>query len=265
MGSLIGESIKELLRTGILGKVIYSFEEVGSTNDIAFEFGRGGAAEGTIVIADSQSKGRGRLERRWISPPAMNLYMSVVLRPPITATDAPVLTLAAAISVAEAVRNEGAENATIKWPNDVVINGKKIAGVLTEMEPKGDGIDFIVLGIGVNLNMTREMMEQEMGEVSDIATSLREVLGHEIKRIRFTASLITRLDFWYQKFLYEGKSPIIKRWREMWGGINRKVRVSLDKRVVEGIALDIDENGYLILKRYDGIIEKIISGDVALI
>jgi len=262
---IMGESIKGLLKTGALGKVIYSFEEVGSTNDVAFELGRSAAAEGTVVIADSQSKGRGRLERRWISPPAVNLYMSVILRPRITATDAPVLTLAAAVSVAEAVRAEGTEDATIKWPNDVIIDGRKVAGVLTEMEPKGDGVDFIVVGIGVNLNMTREMMEHEMGDIADITTSLREALGHEIEKIGFTASLIARLDVWYQKFLNEGKSPIIKRWMEMWGTINRRVRISFDKRVIEGIALGIDENGYLILKRYEGTLEKIISGDVILI
>ena len=133
------------------------------------------------------------------------------------------------------------------------------------MEPKGDGVDFIVVGIGVNLNMTREMMEHEMGDIADITTSLREALGHEIEKIGFTASLIARLDVWYQKFLNEGKSPIIKRWMEMWGTINRRVRISFDKRVIEGIALGIDENGYLILKRYEGTLEKIISGDVILI
>src|SRR6266852_4394547 len=180
MKSLTGESIKELLETETLGKVIYSFEEVSSTNDIAFELGRNGACEGTIVIADSQSGGRGRLGRRWISPPGVNLYTSVIFRSRIAAKDAPVLTLISAISVAEAVRAEGAEGTTIKWPNDLIINVKKVAGILTEMEPTGDEVDFIVVGIGVNLNMTGEMMKQEMGEVAYIATSLREVVGHEI-------------------------------------------------------------------------------------
>jgi BirA family biotin operon repressor/biotin-[acetyl-CoA-carboxylase] ligase len=265
MRSLMGESIKRFLKTEMLGKVTYSFEEVVSTNDVAFELGRNGASEWTVVIADSQSEGRGRLGRRWISPAGVNLYMSVIFRPQIAAKDAPVLTLVSAISVAEAVRAEGAENATIKWPNDVIINGKKAAGILTEMESKGDNVDFIVVGIGVNLNMTGEMMEQEMGEVAGIATSLREAVSHEIERIKFTSNLISKLDVWYQKFLNNGKPPIIRRWMEMWEAIHRRVRVSFDERIIEGIASGIDEDGYLILKRYDGTTEKIISGDVILL
>jgi BirA family transcriptional regulator, biotin operon repressor / biotin---[acetyl-CoA-carboxylase] ligase len=262
MKSLTGESIKELLKTETLGKVIYSFEEVSSTNDIALELGRNGACEGTIVIADSQSGGRGRLGRRWISPPGVNLYTSVIFRPRIATKDAPVLTLISAISVAEALRAEGAVGATIKWPNDLIINMKKVAGILTEMETKEDEVDFIVVGIGVNLNMTGEMMKQEMGEVADMATSLREVVGHEIERKKFTSSLISKLDVWYQSFLNGGKPLIIKRWMEMWEAIHRRVRVSFDERIIEGIASGIDEDGYLILQRYDGRTEKVISGDV---
>jgi BirA family biotin operon repressor/biotin-[acetyl-CoA-carboxylase] ligase len=264
MSTLTSESIKRLLKTETLGKVIYLFEEIGSTNEVAFELARNGAPEGTVVIADSQTQGRGRLQRRWISPPGVNLYISVIFRPSIAAKNAPFLTLVASIALAETIKNEGA-NTLIKWPNDILINWKKVAGVLTAMQPRGDEVDFVVVGVGVNLNMTRETMKKEMGEVAEIATSLREELGHEIERARFTADLINEIEMWYQRFLKNGKSPIIKEWMRRWGAINRRVQVKFNETVVEGTASGIDENGYLLIKKDDGTTERIISGDVILL
>ncbi len=264
MTTLTSESIKKLLKTETLGKLIYIFEEIGSTNEVAFEIARNGAPEGTVVIADSQTKGKGRLQRRWISPPAVNLYMSVVFRPPIAAKNAPFLTLVASIALAETIKDMGA-NTLIKWPNDILINRKKVAGVLTSMQPQGDKVDFVIVGAGANLNMTREMMEKEMGEVAEIATSLREELGHEIERAQFTADLINEFEVWYKKFLENGKSPIIKEWMRRWGAINHRVQVKFMEIVVEGVASGIDENGYLLVTKDDGTTERIISGDVILL
>ncbi len=264
MSTLASESIKRLLKTETLGKVLYLFEEIGSTNEVAFELARNGAPEGTVVIADSQTQGRGRLQRRWISPPGVNLYISVIFRPSIAAKNVPFLTLVASIALAETIKNEGA-NTLIKWPNDILINWKKVAGVLTAMQPRGDEVDFVVVGVGVNLNMTRETMKKEMGEVAEIATSLREELGHEIERARFTADLINEIEIWYQRFLKNGKSPIIKEWMRRWGAINRRVQVKFNETVVEGTASGIDENGYLLIKKDDGTTERIISGDVILL
>src|SRR5579884_72707 len=264
MSTLTSESIKRLLKTETLGKVLYLFEEIGSTNEVAFELARNGATEGTVVIADSQTQGRGRLQRRWISPPGVNLYISVIFRPSIAAKNVPFLTLVASIALAETIKNEGA-NTLIKWPNDILINWKKVAGVLTAMQPRGDEVDFVVVGVGVNLNMTRETMKKEMGEVAEIATSLREELGHEIERARFTADLINEIEIWYQRFLKNGKSPIIKEWMRRWGAINRRVQVKFNETVVEGTASGIDENGYLLIKKDDGTTERIISGDVILL
>lgn len=264
MSTLTSESIKRLLKTETLGKVLYLFEEIGSTNEVAFELARNGAPEGTVVIADSQTQGRGRLQRRWISPPGVNLYISVIFRPSIAAKNVPFLTLVASIALAETIKNEGA-NTLIKWPNDILINWKKVAGVLTAMQPRGDEVDFVVVGVGVNLNMTRETMKKEMGEVAEIATSLREELGHEIERARFTADLINEIEMWYQRFLKNGKPPIIKEWMRRWGAINRRVQVKFNETVVEGTASGIDENGYLLIKKDDGTTERIISGDVILL
>src|SRR5574341_1887809 len=137
-----------MLKTEAIGKIIYSFDEVGSTNEVASELARNGAPEWTIIIADSQSKGKGRLQRRWISPPGVNLYMSVIFRPRIAAKDAPLLTLVASIAVAQAIKNE-VDDTLIKWPNDVLIKGKKVAGVLTGMQSSQDKVDFVIVGIGV--------------------------------------------------------------------------------------------------------------------
>jgi BirA family transcriptional regulator, biotin operon repressor / biotin---[acetyl-CoA-carboxylase] ligase len=264
MTALTSESIRKLLKTETLGKITYFFEEVGSTNEVAFEIARNGAPEGTIVIADSQTKGKGRLQRKWISPPGVNLYMSVVFRPSIAAENAPFLTLVVSIALSETIKGKGADT-LIKWPNDVLINGKKVAGVLTAMQPQGDKVDFVIVGVGANLNMTREMMKREMGEVAEISTSLREVVGREIERAKFTADLINELEAWYQRFLKYGKSQIVKEWIKRWGEINHRVQIKFNEMVVEGIISGIDENGYLLVKRDDGATERIISGDVILL
>jgi BirA family biotin operon repressor/biotin-[acetyl-CoA-carboxylase] ligase len=263
MTMLASESIRKLLTTKTLGKITYFFEEIGSTNEVAFELARNGATEGTVIVADSQTKGKGRLQRKWISPPGVNLYMSVVVRPPIAAQDAPFLTLIASVALAKTIKDTGIDT-LVKWPNDVLINGKKVAGTLTVMQPRGGEVDFVIVGIGANLNMTREMMDKEMGEVAEMATSLREALGREIERAKFAADLINQLEIWYQKFLKDGKAPIIKEWIKRWGWINRRVRVKFNEVVVEGIASGIDENGYLLVKKNDGTTERIISGDVIL-
>jgi BirA family biotin operon repressor/biotin-[acetyl-CoA-carboxylase] ligase len=264
MKALTAESIKKFLKAKNIGEPIYLFEEVGSTNEVATELGRNGAIHGTVVISDSQTKGRGRLQRKWISPPGLNLYMSVVFRPKIDPSDAPLLTFVAAIAVYEAVKRQGA-TASIKWPNDVLIDKKKVAGMLTEMQSKGERVDFVVVGIGVNLNMTREIMEKEMGEVAEIATSIKEATGREIDRVRFIATLIDELEIWYQRFMSEGKALIIKEWTERWGASNRRVRAMYDENTIEGIATGVNESGHLVIKKDDGTTEVIVAGDVVLL
>jgi BirA family biotin operon repressor/biotin-[acetyl-CoA-carboxylase] ligase len=264
MKTLTAESIKKILRAKTIGEPIYLFEEVGSTNEVACELGRNGTIHGTVVIADSQTRGRGRLQRKWISPPGLNLYMSVVFRPNIDPSDAPLLTFVAAIAVYEAVKGQGAK-ASIKWPNDVLIDKKKVAGILTEMQIKGERVDFVAVGIGVNLNMTREIMEKEMGEAAGIATSINEATGREIDRTKFIANLIDELEIWYQRFMSEGKTLIIKEWTERWGASNRRVRAMYDENTVEGIATGVNENGHLVLKKDDGTTEVIVAGDVILV
>ncbi len=255
-----------LLKTETFGKVIHYFDETGSTNTVLSRLAQSGASEGTTVIADTQTSGKGRLGRKWVSPPGVNLYISVLFRPSLPAWESPLLTLLASVAVTETIRKTGIRNTSIKWPNDVQIEGKKAAGVLTEMEPRGDRVDYIVLGIGVNINMTREQIKRQLGETAKFATSLKENLGGDVDRAKFAGDLLLELETWYETFNRRGKSSIMKEWTERWGGYNKRVRVSTeDGKVIEGTATGIDGEGHLLLKKDDGSTVGIITGDVTVI
>lgn len=256
--------INKHLKTKTFGRVLRFYREVESTNDVAFDLAKEGATEGTVVIADTQTKGRGRLQRTWISPSGFNLYMSIIFRPSISPKEASILTLVSSIALFETVNSYGIK-CKIKWPNDLLINRRKVAGVLTEMEPDGERVQFVLVGLGINVNMTRGVMNELMGEVSEIATSVREALGHEVERHEFTANVINLLEKWYDEFKSKGKSTILDEWKKRWGDRNKRVRVRFDRSVIEGIAYDLDPNGFLLVRKDNGEIEKIIAGDVAVL
>jgi BirA family biotin operon repressor/biotin-[acetyl-CoA-carboxylase] ligase len=265
MTSSLLRKLNGLLKTRTFGKVIHYYDETGSTNKVLSGLADNGASEGTAVIADKQTSGRGRLGRTWISPPGMNLYISVLFRPSITAWESPLLTFIASIALTETIKKTGISNTEIKWPNDVEIKGSKVAGVLTEMSLKGERVDYVVVGIGVNINMSRVQMRREMGEIAKFATSIKDHRGEDIDRAKFTGDLLLVLESWYESFNKLGKSYIIREWMERWGGRNRRVRVAVDKgELIEGIATGIDGEGHLLIKKDDGSIVKIITGDVTL-
>jgi len=257
-------SLKKLLKTEILGKSIHFYDEVGSTNDIAFELARQGSPEGTVVIADCQTEGRGRLQRKWISPRGINLYISVIFRPLVKSSDGQLFTLIASIALSETINALGLES-KIKWPNDLLIKGKKVAGILTEMQSMEDMVDFLVVGIGLNLNMSREMMQMEMAVIAEAATSVKELLCRDVDTTEITANLIFNLEKWYQEFNNKGNNYIINEWKKRWGDFGRRVHVDFDDSVVEGVAFDINDKGFLLIKKDDGTIERVISGDVKLV
>lgn len=266
MTSPMIRKLNGLLKTENIGKVIHYFDETGSTNAVLSKLASNGASEGTTVIADKQTGGKGRLGRKWISPPGMNLYISVLFRPSIPAWESPLLTFLASVALVETIKKTGVSNASIKWPNDVLIDSKKIAGVLTEMEPRGERVDYIVVGVGVNINMTRAEINREMGETARSATSLKESLGTDVDRAKFTGDFLLELESWYQIFNRRGKTSIIKEWTERWSGYNKRVRVSgEDGSVTEGVATGIDGEGHLLLKKDDGSSVRIITGDVSVI
>jgi BirA family biotin operon repressor/biotin-[acetyl-CoA-carboxylase] ligase len=243
------------LQTRFVGRVHRHLAECGSTNDEAAGWARTGAPEGALVTAESQTKGRGRLGRVWHSPTKESLYFSLILRPRLAPHRLPPLTLIAGIAVAEAIEAEKAV-VELKWPNDLLLGGQKVAGILTEMSCRGMAVEQVVLGIGVNLNMSGFPPELEA-----MATSLRRSTGREIDRARFTARLCSHLERLYQRFLAEGPAPLLPEWRRRATLFGRTVEVLSSEGRVCGIAESLDDEGALILRTDKGPI-KIVAGEV---
>lgn len=235
-------------------------ETTGSTNDDAMELGRQGAEEGTTVIAEEQTRGRGRLGRQWVSPPEKNVYLSVILRPPIPARLAPQLGIVAGVGLVEAIRNWVPE-AALKWPNDVLIAGRKVAGILVEMVAKGDDVDFAVVGIGVNGNMR---IEEFPPELRDTAGSLAIALGRDVDRTELALAVLQHLEAEYETYLQHGFAPVRIRWLDRAAIVGKEIAVRHGNDEVRGVALGISDDGTLELRRADGQLVEILSGDVFL-
>jgi BirA family biotin operon repressor/biotin-[acetyl-CoA-carboxylase] ligase len=244
---------------GRLGREAVFVRETASTNDLAMGFASEGAPEGTVVAADSQTKGRGRLGRRWASPPGCNVHMSVVLRPALPPRDAPVLTVLSAVSVAEALRDVAGVEAAVKWPNDVLVHGRKIAGILLETRSDTDRVLFAVLGIGINVNVRIDGLPEE---VRKSATSLSALTGREHSRAEVMAAVLDRLSCRLDELGEKGRGALLDRWRELSSTLGREVRVAEGGISFTGKAMDIDEDGRLIVRLEHGGTRKVASGDV---
>ncbi len=247
-----------LLSTHDLGGAIHHHESCTSTNELAFRLAGEGAYHGEVVIAEEQTAGRGRRGRQWVSPRGQNLYFSVVLRPELPPHRAPELTLVAAVALCETLREAGGE-AAIKWPNDVQIDGKKVAGILTELSAEPERVHFVVVGIGVNLNSQASEMPTELAE---IATSVRDARGQRVPRALFTAALWTRLEEWLDRHAEEGFAPVREAWKRLSATLGQEVLVKAERRELRGVAEDIDEAGALLVRREDGKLERVLAGDV---
>ena len=251
------------LNAARIGARLDFLKQTPSTNADAFRVAEEGAPEGTIVIADAQSGGKGRRGRIWSSPAGVNLYCSVVLRPRIMPYEAPQLTFLSAVAVARAIEQTTALAPEIKWPNDVLLGGRKVAGLLNEMSAETDGINFIILGIGVNLNMTAE---QFPGDLRYPATSLLLESGTRIGRSRFAATMLNELDKLYAEFLQHGFGPVRDEWQKRCNANGRRVLVSdTGVDLITGMFAGIDGDGALLLCSDEGRIERIVNGDVRLI
>lgn len=250
------------LDTSRIGGEIICLNQTDSTNTVAFKLAHEGAAEGTVVLADTQSSGKGRLGRVWLSPPGVNLYCSVILRPPISPMSACQLTFLSAVAVARAVEGCTALEPQIKWPNDILIDGKKVAGLLNEMNAETEKVNFVVLGIGVNLNMRQEQFGTDLRHP---ATSLLEAGAKEVDRIVFTRRLLTELDRLYGIFLEQGEGPVRAEWLERARIAGRKVKVSVGNREFEGVVAGVDAFGALLVDCPGGHREIVLSGDVTLV
>ncbi|MEW5854865.1 MAG: biotin--[acetyl-CoA-carboxylase] ligase [Myxococcota bacterium] len=227
-----------------------------STNTRAAELARGGAAHGTVVVAETQTAGRGRRGRAFVSPPGAGLYLSVVLRPPLSPRDGFRLTLCGAHAVVDACEALGIP-ARLKWPNDVLVRGRKLCGVLTEMSADMERIHQAIVGIGVNVNTQAAEFPPE---VAAIATSARVELGHVVDRPAFCASLLTALSAWYARAL-DDFPALVQRARERSDTLGRRVKVRDGHDEIAGEALDLDDDGALVLRTGKGV-TRVVSGDV---
>lgn len=242
-----------------MGRVIHHFYTIDSTNSEAYQLGLNGAEEGEVVIAESQKKGRGRLGRDWFSPPFLNLYLSVILRPKIPPHQAPLITLMAAVATADAIEKFSGLQPSIKWPNDILLKDRKVAGLLNEIHSEMDRIHFVILGIGVNLNMDGKMFSKE---IRGVATSLKKELGQTISRKAFLQSFLEELEGWYETFLKEGGAAVLRVWRDRAQIKGRRVKVTSFGEVLVGIAVDVDPDGALIVETKEGERRRIVAGDI---
>lgn len=251
--------IRDGLITKRLGAKLHYFSEIDSTNAYARQLAAAGADEGEIVVAEAQTRGRGRLGRSWISPPFVNLYVSVILRPHLPPIHAPQLTLMAAVALADTVASFLHTAPTIKWPNDILIEGRKLAGILTESRCDSERIEFVILGIGVNLNYPVELMPDFIRER---AISIVSVTQTEVSREEFFRRLIQALDRCYGEIEESGFEDLARRWEARFGLRGKKVRAQMGGRTIIGTAKGIAPDGALILEDGRGERQRIVAGDV---
>ncbi len=255
METLDPDSITAALRTRCFGRHPVCLPTTGSTNDVARDMAANGAPEGTLVLAETQTAGRGRLARRWLAAPGTCLLMSLLLRPPIPPAAAFGLTILAGIATARAVQRLSGLPCRLKWPNDVQVNGRKLAGILCEMSASDDRLDWAVLGIGLNVNLDPAAYP----EIAATATSLSHALGRPLPRLPLLAALLEELEADYGRFLAEGLAPLRAEWRDKLVTLGQQV--SFEGGLYEGRAEDVDEDGALLLRRAGGELVRITVGD----
>jgi BirA family biotin operon repressor/biotin-[acetyl-CoA-carboxylase] ligase len=251
---IILEKITTDLNTDIIGKDVFYFRSITSTNFYAKQMAEKGINEGIVVIADIQTQGRGRKNRVWLSPFG-GLWFSVILRPNIIPERGMFLTMVASISIAQAIKEITTLDPVIKWPNDLLINGKKVCGILSEFDTKKNIINYAIIGIGINLN------NKINGEIKEIATSLSKEFGSDISKIKFLRFILKYFDQNYKKLIIGDFDNIKKLWISYSKIIGKIVKIMDNGKEISGIISDVDENGYLIIKSEDSIY-KISDGNI---
>jgi BirA family biotin operon repressor/biotin-[acetyl-CoA-carboxylase] ligase len=255
--------------TRIIGRRIVRFDCVTSTNDLAREWAEQGEPEGLVITAEEQSAGRGRLGRSWIVPPHSSLQLSVVLRPPLHPSQATSTMQMAALAVASTLRElVGAAisaplpTVTLKWPNDVLLNEKKCAGILVETGVEGDTLAFAILGIGINVNFSMH----EYPVLAPFSTTVADELGHTVDKEALEHGLLARLDASYARMCQgaQGRLAIFNEWRDDLNTLGRAVRVAVPTGIEQGIAVDVCADGALLLRRDKDLI-RLYSGDVTVL
>lgn len=258
-----GEEVKAIFKGDIIGKEIIFFQSTTSTNDKAIEIAeKVEDLEGVVIIADAQERGRGRFGRTWVSPPGVNLYFTILLKPPFHPKEATLLTLMSAIATASAIREHTGLNASIKWPNDILIGDKKVGGILLEMKSHMDRVIFVAIGIGVNVNMPLDMLPED---IRIFTTSLKEEKGESIDRVKLLGCMLSKLEYWYKILLKDNKKILINEWLRLDSTTGRNVEVQTAKGIISGIAGGIDNEGALIIRLSSGVTERVCAGEVTVL
>ena len=257
---LLPEEIRAGLSTQLLGSQIVHFYDTSSTNNEAKRLAADDAVEGTIVVSEAQTLGRGRLNRGWFSPPGGGVWVSVILRPPFPPQEAPKCTLMAAVATVEAIREASGLTCGIKWPNDILWQGRKLVGILTEMSAEMDAINFVVLGIGINVSLQESDFPEEL---RNIGASVSMGAEREVSRVEVLQKLLERLEYWYDVVKKEGFEPVLKAWRRESITLGQPVRVLAGEETYDGVAEELAEDGSLLVRTENGL-RRVLAGDVSL-
>ncbi|MFY4776006.1 biotin--[acetyl-CoA-carboxylase] ligase [Metabacillus sp. RGM 3146] len=247
------------LKTNKLGRNIHYEEVVGSTQKIAHTLASSGAEEGTIVVADQQTEGRGRLSRVWFSPKAKGIWMSTILKPEIPLNKTPQLTLLAAVAIVQAIEEVTDLSPDIKWPNDILLNGKKVVGILTELQAEADRVHSVIIGTGLNINHKLTDFPEEL---HSIATSLFLESGKEFDRAKLIQAILLKMENLYGQYINHGFKPIKLLWESYAISLNKDITARTLQGSLKGKAIGIDDEGVLLLQTEQGKIEKIYSADI---
>ncbi|HEX5034660.1 MAG TPA: biotin--[acetyl-CoA-carboxylase] ligase [bacterium] len=241
----------------------HHLERIGSTQETALAAGREGAPSGSLWLADSQSAGKGRLGRHWESKPGLGLYFSLLLRPAMRAAMAPLTTLAVGLGLAEALRGQGLKDLIVKWPNDLLVGGRKLGGILTEMVHRGEFVDFLVIGVGINVTHGQADFSPEL---QGSATSLRQVQDRNWDRLQLLEILQAAIAAAVDRLLDQGPADLCRRWEEQSGMVGRTVAYAGDKGLArEGRVLGLDPEGRLRVRHADGSVAELIAEDTTLL
>ncbi|HSB78397.1 MAG TPA: biotin--[acetyl-CoA-carboxylase] ligase [Candidatus Methylomirabilis sp.] len=255
------EIIRTGLRSRVIGRVLEVLPEIGSTNDRAMAAGDGGTAEGFCVLADRQTAGRGRLGRTWTSPPGVGLYTSILLRPKVPLSSLPLLTLVVGLAVTDAIQGVASLTPRLKWPNDIWLDGRKVAGILTELATNVSSVRYAVAGIGINVNHSADDFPPEL---RSSAASLSQLCGRQIARGMLAAAIYNALDNWYALFCQDRREMILEAGRLRSATLGHPVQVLVGSEEWRGQAVDLDPDGALLVRDESGATRKVLAGDVSI-
>lgn len=258
---LADDLLARLGKSYVIGRDIHVFEQTTSTNDVIEKFARDGVREGVVVFAESQTRGRGRLGRKWDSPARKGLWFSILLRPDLRPQETTQLTVASAIALRRAISSQTRLPIEIKWPNDILISGKKAAGILTEMSAELDRVRHVILGIGIDVNQDAHEFPAELRK---IATSLKIENGETLSRPALATAVLRELDIEYSRIGAGEFSEIAAEWMDHCATIGKDVTVQIGDRKIRGRAESLDDDGALILRTEHGRLQRITGGDVTM-